>query len=119
MFTVGMKESQQAVIELKAVSARGLEKLVEIIYTSRTCFESQADLFEAIIAANHLQCLLVMDYCEKNFIRRIDVDNFNEFIEVARVYRMKNALKNIDLFIVNNLVDLFNQSDIYSISVHR
>jgi kelch-like protein 9/13 len=113
MFTGGMKEQQQSIIELKAVSSRGLEKLIEIIYTSHTHFDSYLDLFDVIAAANHLQCLVVIDYCEKNFLKRINLDNFNAFIQMAHLYGMKNAAKKIDLFIANNLVHIINkQSDL-------
>lgn len=110
MFTSGMKESSQQEIELKGVSARGLEKLIEIVYTSSTTFESHSDLFEAISSASHLQCMLVLDYCEKNLLNRLTSRNFNYFIQMAKLYRMQNALKQIDLFIVNNLAQIINQS---------
>lgn len=109
MFTSGMKECTQSDIELKGVSARGLEKLIEIIYTSKTTFESHTDLFEVISSANHLQCLLVLDYCEKNFLSRLTCKNFNYFIQMAKMYRMQNALEKIDLFIVQNLAQIIQQ----------
>ena len=111
MFTSGMKESTQSSIELKGVSSRGLEKVIEIIYTSHTSFESHTDMFEVISAATHLQCLLVIDYCEKNFLSRITCQNFNYFIQMAKLYRMANALKQIDLFIMNNLAQIINQQN--------
>ncbi len=112
MFTGGMKESQQSVIELKAVSALGLEKLIDIIYTSSADFKNHSELFDAISAASHLQCLLVIDYCEKNFVQRINFDNYSMFIKMAQLYQLENALKDIDLFIVNNLADLINRTSV-------
>jgi hypothetical protein len=41
MFTSGMKESSQNEIELKGVCAKGLEKLLEVIYTSKTTLEGK------------------------------------------------------------------------------
>jgi len=106
MFTNGMKECQQAEIELKGVSALGLEKVIEIIYTSNTQFDSNEALFECIAAANHMQCLLAVDVCEKNFVSRVTCHNFNYFIQMAKLYRLRNALKQIDAFILNNLTDI-------------
>lgn len=106
MFTSGMRESNQNVIELKGVSSRGLEKVIEIIYTSQTRFESYMDIFDVISAANHLQCLLVIDYCEKNFLNRLTCTNFNYFIQMAKLYRLPNALKQIELFIVQNFAKI-------------
>ena len=106
MFTNGMKECQQSEIELKGVSALGLEKVIEIIYTSSTQFESSNALFDCIAAANHMQCLLAVDVCEKSFVSRVTCHNFNYFIHMAKFYRLRNALKQIDSFILNNLTDI-------------
>ena len=54
MFTSGMRESNQSEIELKGVSSKGLEKTLEIIYTSTTTLEGD-DIFDVIAAATHLQ----------------------------------------------------------------
>jgi N-acetylneuraminic acid mutarotase len=108
MFTSGMKESTQTEIELKGVSAKGLEKVIEIIYTSNTNFESHNEMFQVISAATHLQCLLAIDYCERNFLSRLNCRNFNRFIQMAKLYGLENALKQIDLFIIRNLAKIIN-----------
>lgn len=108
MFTSGMRETSQTSIELKGVSSRGLEKVIEIIYTSQTKFDSYTDIFDVISAANHLQCLLVIDYCEKNFLSRLTSTNFNYFIQMAKLYDLPNALKQIELFIVNNFAQIIS-----------
>lgn len=43
MFRSGMKESSQREIELKGLTAKGLEKVLEVIYTSTTTLEG--DIF--------------------------------------------------------------------------
>ena len=54
MFTSGMKESSQREIELKGVTSKGLEKVLEVVYTSTTTLEGD-DIFDVIAAATHLQ----------------------------------------------------------------
>lgn len=54
MFTSGMKESHQKEIELKGITSKGLEKVLEVIYTSTTTLEAD-DIFDVIAAATHLQ----------------------------------------------------------------
>ena len=103
MFTSGMRECGQREIELKGVSARALEKCIDVIYSSSTTLRSHAELFDLIAAATHLQCLVVIDYCEKLLLRRINCRNFTRFLQVARLYGMSNALRQIDEFIVRNL----------------
>jgi len=54
MFTSGMKESSQREIELKGVTSKGLEKVIEVIYTSTTTLDGD-DIFDVIGAATHMQ----------------------------------------------------------------
>lgn len=114
MFTTsGMRESHQSDIELKGVSASGLKKCIDIIYTSRVRFDSHADMFDTLAAATHLQCLLVVDLCEKIFLQKLTCQNFNYFTHMAKLYGMSNALRQIDLFIVNNLREIICHQEFY------
>jgi len=110
MFTSGMRESTQREIELKGVSANGLAKCLQIIYKSHTHFDSSTDIFDVIAAANHLQFLLVVDYCEQSLLNMLTCDNFNYFIEMCRYYGLQQALQQIDLFIVDNLAKIIQNS---------
>jgi kelch-like protein 9/13 len=123
MFTSGMKESAQAEIELKGVNATGLAKVIEIVYASPSSSvvtslwkkiettnnknsddpSSYYELFEIVAAANHLQCFLVIDHCEKSLISQLDFSNFNYFIQMANMYNMHGLLSHIDDFITQNL----------------
>ena len=66
------------------------------------------DIFDLIAASTHLQVIPVINYCEKNFLNDINSKNFNEFIQTAKLYRMYNILKQIDLFIIKNLLRISN-----------
>jgi len=52
-----MKESNQREIELKGVTSKGLEKVIEVIYTSTTTLDGD-DIFDVIGAATHMQVVL-------------------------------------------------------------
>lgn len=103
MFTSGMKESSQQEIELKGVTAKGLEKVLEIIYTSTTTLEGD-DIFDVIAAATHLQVTPVLEFCEQNFLSGMTTANFFDFINTAKLYNMNNAIRQIDTFIAENLL---------------
>jgi len=49
-----MKESNQREIELKGITSKGLEKVIEVIYTSTTTLDGD-DIFDVIGAATHMQ----------------------------------------------------------------
>ena len=103
MFTSGMKESNQREIELKGLTAKGLEKVLEVIYTSTTTLDGD-DIFDVIAAATHLQVTPVIEFCERNFLSGMNTSNFYDFINTAKLYNMTNALKQIDTFIAQNLL---------------
>lgn len=100
-----MRESHQREIELKGITGKGLEKVLEIIYTSTTTLEGD-DMFDVIAAATHLQVTPVIEFCERNFLSGMTTNNFYDFINTARLYSMNNALKQIDIYIAKNLMHI-------------
>ena len=109
MFTSGMRESHQREIELKGITSKGLEKVLEIIYTSTTTLEAD-DIFDVIAAATHLQVTPVIEFCERNFLSGMTTTNFYDFINTAKLYSMNNALKQIDVFIAKNLMQISKEN---------
>ena len=106
MFTSGMKECSQTEIELKGVSSRGLEKVLQTIYESSASFESDNDLVEFISAANHLQCNLAINYAQKILMSRINFKNYYFHLQLARIFGWYEVEREIDLFILENLKDI-------------
>ncbi len=108
MFTSGMRESSANEIELKGVNASGLAKVIEIVYASPKYALIDNDvsfyeLFDIVATANHIQCFLVIEYCEKSLMTKLDFSNFNYFIQMAKIYAMNGLLTYIDTFIAQNL----------------
>ena len=112
MFTSGMKESNQSEIELKGVTCKGLEKVLEVIYTSTTMLEGD-DIFDVIAAATHLQVTPVIEFCERNFLSGMTTGNFYDFISTAKLYSMGNALRQIDIFIAQNLLQIARENTLH------
>ncbi len=112
MFTSGMKESHQREIELKGVTSKGLEKVLEVVYTSTTTLEGD-DIFDVIAAATHLQVTPVIEFCERNFLSGMTTNNFYDFINTAKLYSMENALRQIDLFIAQNLLQIAKEGTLH------
>ncbi|CAG5126307.1 unnamed protein product [Candidula unifasciata] len=109
MFTSGMRECNQKEIELKGITAKGLEKVIEVVYTSTTTLEGD-DIFDVIAAATHLQVTPVIEFCERNFLSGMNTSNFYDFINTAKLYSMHNALKQIDVFIARNLMQIAKEN---------
>ncbi|XP_033735642.1 kelch-like protein 13 [Pecten maximus] len=112
MFTSGMRESTQREIELKGITSKGLDKTLEVIYTSTTTLEGD-DIFDVIAAATHLQVTPVIEFCERNFLSGMTTSNFYDFINTAKLYSMNNALKQIDVFIARNLMQISKEGTLH------
>lgn len=107
-----MRESNQKEIELKGVTSKGLEKALEIVYTSTTTLEGD-DIFDVIAAATHLQVTPVIEFCERNFLSGMTTTNYYDFINTAKLYSMYNALKQIDGFIARNLMQISKEGTLH------
>lgn len=118
MFTGGMRESHQKEIELKGVTSKGLDKVLEIIYTSTTSLEGD-DIFDVIAAATHLQVTPVIEFCERNFLSGMTTTNFYDFINTAKLYSMNNALKQIDVFIAKNLMQIAREGTLHLLTYEQ
>jgi kelch-like protein 9/13 len=112
MFTSGMRESHQREIELKGITSKGLEKVLEVVYTSTTMLEGD-DIFDVIAAATHLQVTPVIEFCERNFLSGMTTSNFYDFINTAKLYSMNNALNQIDSFIARNLMQISKEGTLH------
>ena len=89
MFTDGMKESKQEVIELKdeSISRDALKIVMDSIYTG-DLHVNEESVFEVLVAADHLQVTSVVKQC-CNFLKRefvqlgLDLSNYCVLYTVA------------------------------------
>ena len=89
MFTDGMKESNQEVIELKeeSISPDALKIVMDSIYTGDLRVNKE-NMFEVLAAADHLQVTTVVQQCcdflKREFIQiRLDLQNYSFLSTVA------------------------------------
>ena len=82
MFTAGMKESNQEVIELKdeSISPHAFKIVMDSIYTGDLRVNKE-NVFEVLAAADHLQVTTVVEQCcdflKREFIQlRLDLQNY-------------------------------------------
>ena len=89
MFTDGMKESNQEVIELKdeSISPDALKIVMDSIYTGDLRVNKE-NVFEVLTAADHLQVTTVVQQCcdflKREFVQhRLDLENYSFLSTVA------------------------------------
>ncbi|XP_010878570.2 kelch-like protein 9 isoform X2 [Esox lucius] len=102
MFTGGMREQEMKTIKLHAVSKTGLKNIIDFIYTSRLRL-SMADLQDTLEAANFLQVLPVLGFCNDLLSTEITVDNCLEVEHIAGELLLEDVQAHIVQFVCQNL----------------
>ena len=97
MFTGGMKESNQEVIELKDenISGDALRIILDSIYRGQLLVTETKDVFEILTTANHLQFSSMVQQCcdvlDRELVqRRLDVQTYRQLSTFADVHGLKN-----------------------------
>ena len=97
MFTHGMKESNQEVIELtdKNISGYALRIILDSIYCGELLMSETKDVFEILTTASHLQVSSIVQQCcdvlDSELVqRRLDVQTFRRLSTFADVHGLKN-----------------------------
>ena len=95
MFTDGMKESNQEVIELKdeSISRDALRIVMDCIYTG-DLHVNEVNVFEVLAAADHLQVTSVVKQCcgflKREFNQRFNLHNYCLLCTVADRHGLRN-----------------------------
>ena len=92
MFAHGMKESNQEVIELKdeKISVAAMKIVMDSMYSGEINVNDE-NVFEVLIAADHLQVASVLEQCCKYLIQlRFDVQKYCRVIMVADQHSLKD-----------------------------
>ena len=96
MFTNGMKESNQEVIELKDenISALGFKVVMDSIYSGKLLVNKE-NVFEVLTTANHLQMAIIVrlccDFLDKEYIQGgIDVQTYLHLLEFADLHDLRD-----------------------------
>ena len=101
MFTNGMKESNQEVIELKDenLSALGFKVVMDSIYSGEL-FIDKKNVFEVLITANHLQMPIIVrqccDFLDKEYIQGcIDIQTYLHLLAFADLHGLRDLKEDL------------------------
>lgn len=104
MFSGAMAESEQNMVDLKAVTADGLRHVIEFIYTGEMALHYE-NLTEIIHTASHLQVHSALDLCS-NFIKSVmTFENAEDFLNISETYSLNKVLIHWDQMIQRNFQD--------------
>ncbi|XP_058509090.1 kelch-like protein 9 [Solea solea] len=102
MFTGGMREQEMREIKLHGVTKLGLKNIIDFIYTSKVCLD-MGNLQETLEAANFLQVMPVLSFCNKLLSSEIMIDNCVEIEHIATDLHLEDVQLNIGEFLSQNL----------------
>ena len=126
MFTNGMKESTQEVIELKdeSVSSDVLKIVMDSIYTGDLHVDEE-NVFEVLAAADHLQVTSVVQQCcdflLTDFVRlHFDVETFRRIWEIADRHGLKDLQEAAEHKMASTYKDVCENEEFLSLnSAHQ
>nr|XP_043874314.1 kelch-like protein 9 [Solea senegalensis] len=102
MFTGGMREQEMREIKLHGVTKLGLKNIIDFIYTSKVYLD-MGNLQETLEAANFLQVMPVLSFCNKLLSSEITIDNCVEIEHIATDLHLEDVRVNIGEFLSQNL----------------
>ncbi|KAM9342787.1 kelch-like protein 13 isoform 2-T2 [Pholidichthys leucotaenia] len=105
MFTGGMREQDMREIKLHGVTKSGLKNIIDFIYTSRVSLD-MSNLQDTLEAANFLQVMPVLNFCNQLLSSEITTDNCVEVERIATDLLLEDVILNIGEFVGQNLSEL-------------
>ncbi|XP_028993399.1 kelch-like protein 9 isoform X2 [Betta splendens] len=102
MFTGGMREQEMREIKLHGVTTLGLKNIIDFIYTSKVSLDL-GNLQDTLEAANFLQVMPVLSFCNQLLSSEITIDNCVEVENIATDLLLEEVLLNIGEFVSQNL----------------
>ena len=112
MFAHGMKEANQEVIELKDenISAAALKNVLDSIYSANFTAVNDENVFEVLVAADHLQVTSVVQQCceylQTEFVQlRSDMETYCRICTIAD----RHGLKDLQEATQRNMASRYNE----------
>ncbi|XP_029348789.1 kelch-like protein 9 isoform X1 [Echeneis naucrates] len=105
MFTGGMREQEMREIKLHGVTKSGLKNIIDFIYTSKVNLDMN-NLQDTLEAANFLQVMPVLSFCNQLLSSEITLENCVEIEHIATNLLLEDVQLNIGEFVGQNLSEL-------------
>ncbi|XP_025079983.1 kelch-like protein 26 [Pomacea canaliculata] len=111
MFGGVMAESKQDTVDLKGVTADGLQHIIEFIYSGEMALTLD-NLTEIINTASHLQVSFALDVCSNYIKSLMTFDNAEDFLHIADTYSLDKVTAHWESMIQDKFYE-FSQSQAF------
>merc|ERR1712227_868647 len=105
MFCSGMREATSSAVSLQGISAEGLRKIVEFIYSGEVQI-GMDDVEEILDAATHLQMRHIVAFCTQFLIEQVTMNNCLEIGQIGSQFNLIEVDDYINRFLLNNFAKI-------------
>lgn len=118
MFTGGMREASQDVIELKGVSARGLRHIIDFAYSAEVTLDLDC-VQDVLGAAVFLQMLPVVELCEEFLKAAMSVETCLHIGQMATAFSLASLRESVDAFTFRHFLQIAEEEDFLRLPLER
>lgn len=118
MFTGGMKEASQDVIELKGVSAKGLKHIIDFAYSAEVTLDLDC-IQDVLGAAVFLQMVPVVELCEEFLKSAMSVETCLNIGQMATTFSLASLKESVDAFTFRHFLQISQEEDFLHLPLER
>nr|XP_060641087.1 kelch-like protein 26 [Anolis sagrei ordinatus] len=118
MFTGGMREASQDVIELKGVSAKGLRHIIDFAYSAEVTLDLDC-IQDVLGAAVFLQMAPVVELCEEFLKSAMSVETCLNIGQMATAFSLASLKESVDAFTFRHFLQIAKEEDFLQLPLER
>ncbi|XP_067872050.1 kelch-like protein 26 [Heterodontus francisci] len=118
MFTGGMREAVQDVIELKGVSAKGLKHIIDFAYSAEVTLDLDC-IQDVLGAAVFLQIVPVVELCEQFLKSAMSVETCLNIGQMATTFSLSSLKESVDVFTFAHFLQIAEEEDFLHLPLER
>ncbi|XP_041059768.1 kelch-like protein 26 isoform X2 [Carcharodon carcharias] len=118
MFTGGMREEGQDVIELKGVSAKGLKHIIDFAYSAEVTLDLDC-IQDVLGAAVFLQIVPVVELCEQFLKSAMSVETCLNIGQMAATFSLSSLKESVDVFTFAHFLQIAEEEDFLQLPLER
>lgn len=113
-----MIESRQTEVDISGVTARGMQLILDYVYTSQLEL-NLTNVLDVLSAANYTQMNTIVEACSKYLQSQIDLDNCVDLMKIAETYSLEKLQQCCYRFICLHLKDFSTGNEINQLECHQ
>ncbi|XP_072338534.1 kelch-like protein 26 isoform X2 [Scyliorhinus torazame] len=118
MFTGGMREADQDVIELKGMSAKGLKHIIDFAYSAEVTLDLDC-VQDVLGAAVFLQIVPVVELCEQFLKSAMSVETCLNIGQMATTFNLSSLKESVDVFTFAHFLQIAEEEDFLQLPLER